>query len=57
MLDIARELLRWWERGRPFAVATVVATDGSVPARSAALSLVVSVRVRSNSRTYGLAIA
>ncbi|MEU4213161.1 XdhC/CoxI family protein [Streptomyces sp. NPDC026206] len=31
MLDIARELSRWCARGRDFAVATVVAADGSVP--------------------------
>jgi xanthine dehydrogenase accessory factor len=31
MLDIAEELHRWCERGRPFAVATVVTTGGSAP--------------------------
>ncbi|MFC4031079.1 XdhC family protein [Streptomyces polygonati] len=31
MLDIAEELVGWCERGRPFAVATVVATGGSAP--------------------------
>ncbi len=31
MLDIAEELLGWCGRGRPFAVATVVATGGSAP--------------------------
>lgn len=31
MLDIAEELRRWVERGRDFAVATVVAVDGSAP--------------------------
>lgn len=31
MLDIADELHRWCERGRPFAVATVVAVGGSAP--------------------------
>ncbi|MFD7237447.1 XdhC family protein [Streptomyces syringium] len=31
MLDIAEELHRWCERGRDFAVATVVATHGSAP--------------------------
>ncbi|GAA1902915.1 XdhC family protein [Streptantibioticus ferralitis] len=31
MLDIADELLDWCERGRPFAVATVVAIGGSAP--------------------------
>ncbi|WP_329137765.1 XdhC family protein [Streptomyces sp. NBC_01476] len=31
MLDIAEELHRWCLRGRPFAVATVVATGGSAP--------------------------
>lgn len=31
MLDIATELHRWCGRGRPFAVATVLATGGSAP--------------------------
>ncbi|MFG3113793.1 XdhC family protein [Streptomyces sp. NPDC048197] len=31
MLDIADELHRWVEQGREFAVATVVATNGSAP--------------------------
>ncbi|WP_043266939.1 XdhC/CoxI family protein [Streptomyces sp. CT34] len=31
MLDIAEELNRWVEQGRAFAVATVVATNGSAP--------------------------
>ena len=31
MLDIAEELDRWCEQGRDFAVATVVAVDGSAP--------------------------
>ncbi|UGY94287.1 XdhC family protein [Streptomyces gobiensis] len=31
MLDIAEELSRWCEQGRDFAVATVVATNGSAP--------------------------
>ncbi|MFE3772513.1 XdhC family protein, partial [Streptomyces sp. NPDC059122] len=31
MLDIAEELNRWVEQGRTFAVATVVATNGSAP--------------------------
>ncbi|MEU3894718.1 XdhC/CoxI family protein [Streptomyces sp. NPDC045251] len=31
MLDIAEELNRWVEQGRDFAVATVVAVDGSAP--------------------------
>ena len=31
MLDIADELNRWVEQGRDFAVATVVAVDGSAP--------------------------
>ncbi|GGQ15847.1 XdhC family protein [Streptomyces mutabilis] len=31
MLDIAEELDRWVEQGRDFAVATVVAVDGSAP--------------------------
>ncbi|MYT30153.1 MULTISPECIES: XdhC/CoxI family protein [unclassified Streptomyces] len=31
MLDIADELNRWMEQGRTFAVATVVATNGSAP--------------------------
>ncbi len=31
MLDIAGKLGEWCERGRPFAVATVVATSGSAP--------------------------
>ncbi|MFJ9617525.1 XdhC family protein [Streptomyces noursei] len=31
MLDIADELNRWVEQGRTFAVATVVATNGSAP--------------------------
>ncbi|WP_409468767.1 XdhC family protein [Streptomyces sp. HC307] len=31
MLDIAEELHRWVEQGRDFAVATVVAVDGSAP--------------------------
>ncbi|PWI41420.1 XdhC/CoxI family protein [Streptomyces sp. ICBB 8177] len=31
MLDIADELRRWYTAGRPFAVATVVATGGSAP--------------------------
>ncbi|MGW1373701.1 XdhC family protein [Streptomyces sp. NPDC002446] len=31
MLDIAEELNRWVEQGRDFAVATVVATNGSAP--------------------------
>lgn len=31
MLDIAEELHRWCEHGRDFAVATVVATNGSAP--------------------------
>ncbi|WP_225845964.1 XdhC family protein [Streptomyces sp. HPF1205] len=31
MLDIAEELHRWCGHGRPFAVATVVATGGSAP--------------------------
>ncbi|MFE0858269.1 XshC-Cox1-family protein [Streptomyces sp. Alain-F2R5] len=31
MLDIAEELSRWVEQGRDFAVATVVAVDGSAP--------------------------
>ncbi|GCD33934.1 hypothetical protein OEIGOIKO_01658 [Streptomyces chrestomyceticus JCM 4735] len=31
MLDIADELHRWARQGRPFAVATVVATSGSAP--------------------------
>ncbi|MBY8885809.1 XdhC family protein [Streptomyces sp. PTM05] len=31
MLDIADELRRWYAAGRPFAVATVVATGGSAP--------------------------
>ncbi|WP_407549160.1 XdhC family protein [Streptomyces sp. Pv4-95] len=31
MLDIAEELHRWVEQGRDFAVATVVATNGSAP--------------------------
>ncbi|MEU7637987.1 XdhC/CoxI family protein [Streptomyces sp. NPDC039016] len=31
MLDIAEELNRWIEQGRTFAVATVVATNGSAP--------------------------
>ncbi|CAL9564913.1 putative xanthine dehydrogenase subunit A [Streptomyces sp. enrichment culture] len=36
MLDIAEELHRWVERGRDFAVATVVAVDGSAPRRPGA---------------------
>ncbi|WP_435176239.1 XdhC family protein [Actinacidiphila sp. bgisy145] len=31
MLDLATELHRWCARGRPFAVATVLATGGSAP--------------------------
>jgi xanthine dehydrogenase accessory factor len=31
MLDIAKELHHWCEQGRPFAVATVIATGGSAP--------------------------
>src|SRR3954469_17930481 len=31
MLDIAEELHRWFELGRHFSVATVVAVDGSAP--------------------------
>ncbi|MFE6689280.1 XdhC family protein [Streptomyces sp. NPDC057743] len=31
MLDLAEELNRWMEQGRTFAVATVVATNGSAP--------------------------
>ncbi|MEU4496177.1 XdhC/CoxI family protein [Streptomyces sp. NPDC023998] len=31
MLDIAEELNRWFDQGRDFAVATVVATRGSAP--------------------------
>ncbi|MGW5949616.1 XdhC family protein, partial [Streptomyces celluloflavus] len=31
MLDIAEELHRWARQGRDFAVATVVAADGSAP--------------------------
>ncbi|CAL9382384.1 putative xanthine dehydrogenase subunit A [Streptomyces sp. enrichment culture] len=36
MLDIAEELHRWVEQGRDFAVATVVAVDGSAPRRPGA---------------------
>ncbi|QFR01129.1 XdhC family protein [Streptomyces phaeolivaceus] len=36
MLDIAEELHRWVERGRDFAVATVVAVSGSAPRRPGA---------------------
>ncbi|MDH6625493.1 xanthine dehydrogenase accessory factor [Streptomyces sp. LBL] len=36
MLDIADELHRWVEQGRDFAVATVVAVDGSAPRRPGA---------------------
>ncbi|MFB1042004.1 XdhC family protein [Streptomyces chrestomyceticus] len=36
MLDIADELHRWTRQGRPFAVATVVATSGSAPRRPGA---------------------
>ncbi|MFG2680942.1 XdhC family protein [Streptomyces sp. NPDC048392] len=36
MLDIAEELNRWVERGRDFAVATVVAVEGSAPRRPGA---------------------
>lgn len=36
MLDIADELHRWVEQGRDFAVATVVATNGSAPRRPGA---------------------
>jgi xanthine dehydrogenase accessory factor len=36
MLDIADELYRWCGPGRPFAVATVVATSGSAPRRPGA---------------------
>ncbi|MFG1810413.1 XdhC family protein [Streptomyces sp. NPDC049040] len=36
MLDIADDLHRWCAHGRPFAVATVVATGGSAPRRPGA---------------------
>nr|WSX76163.1 XdhC family protein [Streptomyces sp. NBC_00899] len=36
MLDIADDLHRWCDRGRPFAVATVVATGGSAPRHAGA---------------------
>ncbi|WP_329173679.1 XdhC family protein [Streptomyces sp. NBC_01477] len=36
MLDIADDLHRWCAQGRPFAVATVVATGGSAPRRPGA---------------------
>ncbi|MDQ0764842.1 XdhC family protein [Streptomyces canus] len=36
MLDIADELHRWFEQGRDFAVATVVAVGGSAPRRPGA---------------------
>ncbi|MBZ3904771.1 XdhC family protein [Streptomyces griseiscabiei] len=36
MLDIAEELHRWVERGRDFAVATVVGVSGSAPRRPGA---------------------